>query len=362
MKIGIVGLPTVGKSTLFNLLTGMHVGTSTAFSGRVDVNVGVAKVPDPRVDRLAEIFRPRKVTYAHIELTEVPGLVRGSSQGSGVGNQFLSAIRNVDALLHVVRAFENPAVLHVDDTIDPVRDIETLTLELVFSDLEIVERRLERLSSSKKRTAEQDREMELLAKCKEALESEVPLRNVPFSQEEESLLRGYAFLTQKPEVLVVNIDENQLLAGDYEGREGVYRYAERTCCPVVEISARIEEEISQLANGDRVAFLMEYGITEPGISRLARVTYRHLGLISFFTVGEDEVKAWTVEVGTDARRAAGKIHSDIEKGFIKAEVVSYDDFIEAGSLAKAREKGVLRLEGKDYIVKDGDIISFRFNV
>lgn len=361
LHCGIIGLPMVGKTTLFNLLTEAHVQTSNFFSGKTETNVGVAKIPDKRIDFCAELYKPRRTIYAQIEFIDVVGLVKGASKGQGVGNEFLNSVRNVDALVHVVRLFQNPDVIHVEETIDPLRDIETINMELLFSDLEIVEKRIEKINSGKKKK-EQDTELKVLLKCKECLENELPIHTLNLSDEEKNLLKGYTFLTEKPMILVANLDEKQLKSGEYPGKEGLKKYAAARGIPVVEISARIEEEINSLGEEDKDLFMEDLGLTEPGIERLARAVYDHLGLISFFTVGEDEVRAWTIEKNTDAKRAAGKIHSDIERGFIRAEVVRFEDLAELKSMAKVKEKGLFRLEGKDYIVQDGDIINFRFNV
>lgn len=362
MKIGIVGLPTAGKTTLFNLLTNAQTSTSSFFSGKTDANVGVARVPDGRIDRLSEMYKPRKTIYAQIEFTDVPGLVRGASQGEGVGNQFLTAIRPVDALVHVVRAFAHEEVPHVEGSIDPARDIETVNMELLFADLEVIEKRIERLENSKKRTGENEAELVLMRRLKEALESETSLHSLELSDEERALIRSFTFLTEKPLILVMNVDEAQFKAGEYPGKAAVEEWVRNNNVPVIVVCGQIEVEISNLEPGDREGFMEDLGLKETGIERLARAVYDRLGLISFFTVGEDEVKAWTIEKGTNAKKAAGKIHSDIERGFIRAEVVAYRDLAECGSMAKVREKGLFRLEGKEYTVADGDIINFRFNV
>ncbi|MGE5577149.1 MAG: redox-regulated ATPase YchF [Syntrophothermus sp.] len=362
MKIGIVGLPMVGKTTLFNLLTNARTVTSNFFSGKTDANVGVARVPDNRIDWLSKLYKPRKTIHAQIEFTDVPGLVRGASQGEGVGNQFLTAIRTVDALVHVVRAFANKEVPHVEGSIDPVRDIETVNMELLFADLEVIEKRIERLEGAKKRTKENEAELVLMRRLREALESETSLHSLELADQERALIRSFTFLTEKPVILVVNVDETQFKSGEYPGKAAVDQWAKHNHVPVLEVCGQIEVEISRLELADRTVFMEDLGLKETGIERLARVVYERLGLISFFTVGEDEVKAWTIEKGTHARKAAGKIHSDIERGFIRAEVVAYQDLAECGSMAKVREKGLFRLEGKDYLVADGDIINFRFNV
>lgn len=362
LTCGLIGLPMVGKTTIFNLLTGSGAETSNFLTGKTETNVGVARVPDHRVDYLSGLYKPRKTTYAQIQFSDVPGLVRGASQGKGVGNQFLNAIRNVDMLVHVVRSFTNPDVPHVDDTIDPLRDIETIGMELLFADMEIVEKRIERIKGGKKVKKEHAMELEVMEKCLNALENEVSIGQLEFNDEERLALKNYSFLTEKPLLLVVNTDEGQFKSKDFPRREELNTYAAKHGLPVMEICGRIEMEISQLPSEDRELFLADLGVSQSGIDRLARVAYDYLGLMSFFTVGEDEVKAWTIRRGTDARRAAGKIHSDIERGFIKAEVVKYEALESLGSMAKVKEKGLFRLEGKEYIVEDGDVINFRFNV
>lgn len=362
LNCGLIGLPMVGKTTIFNLLTGAGAQTSNFLTGKTETNVGAARVPDARVDYLSSLYHPRKTTYAQIQFSDVPGLVRGSSEGKGVGNQFLNAIRNVDMLVHVVRSFSNPDVPHVDDTINPLRDIETINMELLFADMEIIEKRIERIKSGKKIKKENVLELEVMEKCLQALEEEVSLGRLELSPEEKLILKNYSFLTEKPLMLVINTDEEQFKENYYPGKEEVENYASARKLPILEISGKIEMEISQLPDKDRELFLSDLGIAQSGIDRLARAAYDYLGLISFFTVGDDEVKAWTILKGTEARKAAGKIHSDIERGFIKAEVVKYDDLRQMGSMAKVKEKGMFRLEGKDYVVADGDIINFRFNI
>lgn len=352
----------VGKTTIFNLLTGAGAATSNFLTGKAETNSGVARMPDIRVDFLSGMYKPRKTTHAQIHFSDVPGLVRGSSQGKGVGNQFLNAIRNVDMLAHVVRAFENRDVPHVDDDINPLRDIETIHMELLFADMEIVERRIERIKGGKKVKKENLIELEVLEKCLGALEEERPIGSLALSDDERLVLKNYSFLTEKPLLLVINIDEQQFKNQEYPFKSELVSYAAARGLPVLEISGRIEMEISQLPEEDKELFLADLGIAQSGIDRLARAAYEYLGLISFFTVGEDEVKAWTIQRGTDAKRAAGKIHSDIERGFIKAEVVKYADLKEIASMSKIKEKGLFHLEGKEYIVQDGDVINFRFNV
>ncbi|HYF92864.1 MAG TPA: redox-regulated ATPase YchF [Symbiobacteriaceae bacterium] len=361
MELGIVGLPTVGKTTVFNLLTQANLSTAAFMSGKAEAHTRTARVPDPRVQYLSDVWHPRKTTHAQIKVTEVPGLVQGSSQGLGVGNAFLNAIRQVDALVHVVRAFANDEVLHPDGRIDPIRDIDTVNVELLLADLQLVENRIKRINEGKKKK-EQELELALMERLRQALEDGQPVQSLTMTAEERTLIANFAFLTERPQILMVNVDEEQFKSGAWPGAAAVKAYAAERKMPLLEVCARMEMEISQLDSADRELFMADLGITESGISRLARVAYDHLGLISFLTVGEDEVRAWTIRQGTTAKEAAGKIHSDIERGFIRAEVVAYADLAAAGNMAKAREQGHFRLEGKDYIVHDGDIINFRFNV
>lgn len=362
MKIGLVGLPLVGKTTFFNLLTNAHAEISSFASGKVTSNIGSAKIPDIRIDFLSKLYKPKKTTYAMIDFTDVPGLVSGASTGAGVGNQFLEDIRKVDALVHIVRAFENSEVLHIDGSIDPMRDIETVSLELLFADLGIIDNRIIRIKSGKKVTKENLAELEVLEKCKEGLENGLLIHQINLNEEEKELLKTFSFLSEKPMILAINIDEESLKSNSYPQREDIQKFAVERKLPVIEVCAKAEMEINELEEEDRLMFMEELNIKNSGIDVLASTTYDYQGLISFLTAGEDEVKAWTIRKGTDARKAAGKIHSDIERGFIRAEVVKFKDIEALGSMAKAKEKGLYRLEGKEYIVQDGDIINFRFNV
>ncbi|HHV18245.1 MAG TPA: redox-regulated ATPase YchF [Thermoanaerobacterales bacterium] len=361
MKVGLVGLPTVGKTTFFNLLTNAKIETSAFQSGKINANFSLAKVPDERVDFLAEVFKPKKVTYAQIEVIDVPGLVIGASEGKGSGNQFLSNIRQVDCLVHIVRAFSDENVLHPEGTINVIRDIENIGTELLLADLQLVETRIERINTGKKITKEQMAEREVLQKLRESLENEIGLGEAKLSEEERKVLEHLDFFTGKPVIIVVNVDEDQLSEG-YEDRNQILNYCKEKTLSVFEVSAKAEVEISELEEQDRVEFMKELNIKESGIDLLAKAIYQRLNLISFLTTGEDEVKAWTIKKGTNAKTAAGKIHSDIERGFIRAEVINFKDFKECGTMVKARELGKLRLEGKEYIVQDGDIMNFRFNV
>jgi GTP-binding protein YchF len=361
MRVGLVGLPTVGKTTFFNLLTNAGIETSAFISGKVSANFSLAKIPDERVDFLAKIYKPKKTTYAQIEVTDVPGLVSGASEGMGAGNQFLSSIRKVDCLVHIVRAYRDDNIIHVEGSIDIIRDIETIATELLLADLQLVETRIERINTGKKITKELAAEKEVLQKLQENLGNEVGLANIELTQEEKEIISHLDFLTDKPVIIVVNVDEEQLVEG-YKNRDEILSYCKQKNLSVFEVCAKAEVEISELDEEDRLEFMKELNIKQSGVELLAKAIYDTLGLISFLTAGEDEVKAWTIRKNTIAKRAAGKIHSDIERGFIRAEVISFDDFKEYGNMARAKEAGKVRLEGKDYIVQDGDIINFRFNV
>ncbi|NQS75367.1 MAG: redox-regulated ATPase YchF [Peptococcaceae bacterium] len=362
LNCGLIGLPMVGKTTIFNLLTGADAETSNYLTGKTETNSRVAVVADPRVDFLSDLYKPRKTIHATILFSDVPGLVQGSSLGEGVGNQFLNSIRNVDLLVHIVRAFTNDQVPHVDGAVNPLGDIETINTELLLADMEVVEKRIERIKSGKKIKKEHVFELVVLEKCLEALENEKSIAQLELDEEEKMVLKNFGFLTEKPILLVINMDEQQYKTRSYPGQEQVVAYAAQRNLPCLEICGRIEMEISQLPPEDRELFMADLDINESGIDRLARAAYDYLGLISFLTVGADEVKAWTIHRDTNARSAAGKIHSDIERGFIRAEVVQYQDLKGLGSMVKVKEKGLSRLEGKDYLVQDGDIINFRFNV
>ena len=362
LSCGIIGLPTVGKTTLFNLLTNAKLETSNFMTGKTTTHTRTAKIPDERVDKLAELYNPKKVTYATLEITDVPGLVKGSSKGMGSGNEFLQGVREADALIHVARAFSKPEILHIEGSIDILRDLETVNLELLFADLQLIENRINRIEGQKKVTQEHRTELSGLKKIQEVLEAEKPITQAGLTESENQLLRHTQFLTSKPMILVINLDEDQLIAQSYPNRKAILEYAALRAIPLLEVSVLVEEEISELSIEDQVIFLEDLGIEEPGINKIAKTVYQELGLISFLTAGEDEVKAWTIAAGLNAKQAAGKIHSDIEKGFIRAETVGFNDLMELGSMVKVKEKGLARLEGKDYLVKDGDIINFRFNV
>jgi GTP-binding protein YchF len=355
LTCGIIGLPLVGKTTLFNLLTDADEDTS-AYAGNTKTNVRVAQIPDQRLDFLASLYNPRKVVPATLEVIDVPGLNRGT------GPAFLSAVREVDALIHVVRVFRKESIPHVEESLNPVRDLDTINAELFLADLQMVETRLERIAASKKIKGETLVEQAALQRCQKVLEAEKPLLDAGLTDEEWDAVRSLGFLTTKPMLIVINIDEDQLHDGHFEGEQEVMDYARAKGMPVLPICAELEVEIARLDEEEREVFFQEMGITEPGIDRVARAIYRRLGLISFLTVGEDEVRAWTISEGSNARTAAGKIHTDLERGFIRAEVVKYDDLKKCGDMNKVKEKGLARLEGKDYIVQDGDIMNIRFNI
>jgi len=358
MKAGIVGLSLVGKSTLFQLLTGT---ASPPPGSRPEARLGVARVPDPRVETLAGIFNPKKKTWATVEYVDVPGVSRG--EGSALVD--LPALRGVDVLVHVVRAFESELVPHPEGSIDPLRDASVLDLELILADLVTVERRIERLEANiqKAKEAEDVAERELFLRLKEGLESEKPLRELGLADEERRRLRGYALLSEKPLLVVANLGEDLLRdAAGYLDTSGLAELGRRPQVGLCAVSAPIEAEMAELDPTDARAFREDLGLDEPGLERVIRTSYELLGLISFLTVGEDECRAWTIRRDTRARLAAGAIHSDIERGFIRAEVVPFEDFVAAGSIAACREKGTLRLEGKEYMVKDGDVVNFRFAV
>ena len=365
MKLGIVGLPNVGKSTLFNSLTKAGAESANYPFCTIDPNIGIVAVPDERLKLLGDMYQSKKVTPAVIEFVDIAGLVKGASKGEGLGNQFLSNIREVDAIVHVVRCFEDTNVVHVDGSIDPLRDIETINLELIFSDLEVLERRLSKVSKAARMDKTCAKELALLERIKEHLESGKPTKTLEADDEDElALLKEYNLLTYKPVIYAANVAEEDL-ADDGASNEKVAQvreFAGQEDSEVFVICAQIEQEISELDEDEKAMFLEELGLSESGLEKLIRASYHILGLMSFLTAGEDETRAWTIKIGTKAPQAAGKIHSDFERGFIKAEVVNYRDLLEQGSLPAAREKGLVGIEGKDYVVKDGDVILFRFNV
>ena len=363
MKLGIVGLPNVGKSTLFNSLTKAGAESANYPFCTIDPNVGVVTVPDERLNLLGDFYKSKKVTPAVIEFVDIAGLVKGASKGEGLGNQFLANIREVDAIVHVVRCFEDSNVVHVDGSIDPLRDIETINLELVFSDLEILERRIAKVTKTARMDKEAAKELAFLEKVKAHLE-EGQLAITLETENEDAWLATYNLLTAKPVIYAANVAEDDIADDGANNQyvQAVREYAAKQNSEVFVICAQIEEEISELDEDERKMFLEDLGLTESGLEKLVRASYHLLGLMSFLTAGEDETRAWTIKIGTKAPQAAGKIHTDFERGFIKAEVVNYQDLLDCGSYAGAREKGLVRMEGKEYVVQDGDVILFRFNV
>lgn len=366
MKLGIIGLPNVGKSTLFNSLTKAGAESANYPFCTIDPNVGVVTVPDERLNVLGEMYHTKKIIPAAIEFVDIAGLVKGASKGEGLGNQFLANIREVDAIVHVVRCFENSNIVHVDGSINPLRDIETINLELIFSDLEILERRISKVSKVARNDKSAAKELGLLNKVKAHLEDGKLAKTFEEvdDEEEQAWLESYNLLTYKPVIYAANVSEDDLAddAANNEGVQAVREYAKGEQSEVFVVCAEIEAEISELDDDEKKMFLEDLGLKESGLEKLIKASYKLLGLISYLTAGEPEVRAWTITEGTKAPQAAGKIHSDFERGFIRAEVVSYDDLIACGSHTAAKEKGLIRLEGKDYVVKDGDIMLFRFNV
>ena len=363
MKIGIVGLPNVGKSTLFNSITKAGAECANYPFCTIEPNVGVVAVPDERLDKLTEMYHPQKTTHAIVEFVDIAGLVKGASKGEGLGNKFLSHIRETDAICEVVRCFEDSNITHVDGSVDPIRDIETINFELIFADIETIDKRLDRAKKMLKADKKYQLEIDLLEKIKINLENGVPARSLEYSDEELPIVKDLWLLSSKPVLYVVNISEDQLNTWkDDEMVKKVQEYAKKEGSDIVPLCVKIEEEISTLDDSDKKEMLEALGLEESGLDKLIKKSYDLLGLMSFLTAGEPEVRAWTIKKGTKAPEAAGKIHSDIQRGFIKAEVVSFDDLMNCGSMVEAKEKGLVRSEGKDYIMQDGDIVLFKFNV
>ena len=363
MKLGIVGLPNVGKSTMFNSITKAGAECANYPFCTIEPNVGVVPVPDERLDELTKMYKPQKTTHAVVEFVDIAGLVKGASKGEGLGNKFLSHIRETDAIVQVVRCFEDSNVVHVDGSVDPIRDIETINLELIFADIETVNKRLEKAKKNLKANKKYQEEIDLLEKIKQNLEEGKSARAIDFNEDEQEMVKEMFLLTTKPILYIANISEEQIEnAENDELVLKVKEYAKKENAEVIPLCVKIEEELSGLEDEDKKEMLEALGLEESGLDKVIKKSYDLLGLMSFLTAGEPEVRAWTIKKGTKAPQAAGKIHSDIERGFIKAEIVSYDDLIKEGSMVAAKEKGLVRQEGKEYVMQDGDIVVFKFNV
>ena len=363
MKIGIVGLPNVGKSTMFNAITNAGAECANYPFCTIEPNVGVVPVPDERLDELTKMYKPEKTTHAIIEFVDIAGLVKGASKGEGLGNKFLSHIREVDAICEVVRCFEDPNIVHVDGSIDPIRDIETINLELIFADIETLNKRIDSVKKKLKADKKCQEELDVLEKIKNVLENGKSARTVDLNDDEKEFLKDTFLLTMKPILYIANVSEEQLAdASNDENVKKVVMYAKQENAEVIPLCVKIEEELASLDGDDKKEMLEALGLESSGLDKVIKASYDLLGLMSFLTAGEPEVRAWTIKKGTKAPQAAGKIHSDIERGFIRAEIVSYDDLMREGSMTAAKEKGLVRSEGKEYIMQDGDIVLFRFNV